>query len=215
MLITGPNMGGKSTYLRQVAHAVILAQMGSFVPADSAQLGVADAVFARVGASDDVARDRSTFMCEMSETAAILNKASPQSLVVVDEIGRGTAAADGLAIAWAVLQQLGSGIQCRTLFATHFHELAAAVADRGGGAVACCTAEVHLTPMGPVLTHRIIPGASHASYGLHVAKQAGVPPGVLRVAKGALDRLQHASAAQPNDGQRWWREGETDASRAN
>ena len=206
LLITGPNMGGKSTFLRQVAQAAILAQMGSFVPAEQARVSIVDAVFARVGASDDVSRDRSTFMCEMSETAAILNKATQHSLVVVDEIGRGTAAADGLAIAWAVLQELAQGKQCRTLFATHFHELAEASRRAPCRShVACHTAEVHMTSLGPVLTHRIVPGASNASYGIHVARQAGVPDAVLQVATDTLHRLQaEGSATDAGGGSDWW-----------
>jgi len=205
VLITGPNMGGKSTFLRQVAHSAILAQMGCFVPAESAQLSIVDSVFARVGASDDVSRDRSTFMCEMSETAAILKKATQRSLVVVDEIGRGTAAADGLAIAWAVLQELAHEKQCRTLFATHFHELAAAARSKAcKDSIACFTAEVHMTPLGPVLTHRIVPGASNASYGIHVARQAGVPDRVLQVAEDTLRHLQASDLPAHLQGGEWW-----------
>lgn len=195
MLITGPNMGGKSTYLRQIAQAVILAQAGSFVPADDADIGICDAVFARVGASDDVARDRSTFMCEMSETAALLRRATKQSLVVVDEVGRGTAALDGLAIAWAVLEHLAGHVHCRALFATHFHELSKVAAQwTGPGHIGRYTVGVELTPLGPVLTHKVQPGECENSFGLHVAQMAGMPAPVLERAEQLLAALEAASA---------------------
>jgi DNA mismatch repair ATPase MutS len=174
VLLMGSNMGGKSTYLRQAAHMVVLAQVGSYVPADAACVGVVDRVFSRVGASDDVTRDRSTFLVEMEETAAILKHATRKSLVVIDEVGRGTSATDGLAIAWAVLEHLTHDAQCRTLFATHFHELTAlALTQRACGGVAAPAADAqrHGTPgatmkcmmmavvdsaAGPLLTHKVV-----------------------------------------------------------
>jgi DNA mismatch repair ATPase MutS len=170
VLLLGSNMGGKSTYLRQAAHTVVLAQVGSFVPATYARLSVADRLFSRVGASDDVTRDRSTFLVEMEETAAILRHATRRSLVVIDEVGRGTSAADGLALAWAVLEDLATRVRCRTLFATHYHELTALALTSagsgagiggggGGGSVAprirCMTMGVVDAPSGPLLTHRV------------------------------------------------------------
>ena len=188
LLLTGPNMAGKSTYLRQNALIAILAQAGLPVPAKQAELGVVDRLFSRVGASDDLARGRSTFMVEMTETAAILHQAGPRSLVVVDEIGRGTATLDGLAIAWAVLEALHFTVRCRTIFATHFHELA----ELG----------LSLTRMKPhmmrvrewkgsvVFLHEVAEGAGGRSWGVHVAKLAGVPAPVLRRAEGLLAALE-------------------------
>lgn len=176
-LVTGPNMGGKSTFLRQVAHIVVLAQVGSFVPAEAAVLGIVDRLFTRVGASDDVARDRSTFLVEMEEVAAILRSASAQSLVVVDEVGRGTSARDGLAIARAVLEHLAHHTRCRALFATHFHELGEAAEAFDVG---CFSLGVEESEEGPLWTHRIQRGVAGRSFGLYVAERAGVPRSVLR-----------------------------------
>ena len=172
-LITGPNMGGKSTYLRQNALIAIMAQMGSYVPANAAHIGVVDRVFSRVGASDDIARGRSTFMVEMVETAAILNRATARSLVVLDEIGRGTATFDGLSIAWATVEALHETNRCRALFATHFHELTrlASVLPR----VSNHTMKVREWKGDVVFLHEVVPGAADRSYGIQVAKLAGLP----------------------------------------
>jgi DNA mismatch repair protein MutS len=178
LLLTGPNMAGKSTYLRQNALIVVLAQACLPVPAESARIGVVDRLFSRVGASDDLARGRSTFMVEMTETAAILHQAGPRSLVVVDEIGRGTATLDGLAIAWAVLEALHSAIRCRTIFATHFHELAE-LADRLPR-LAPHTMRVKEWKGTVVFLHEVAEGAAKRSWGVHVAELAGVPSPVVR-----------------------------------
>jgi DNA mismatch repair protein MutS len=188
LLLTGPNMAGKSTFLRQNALIVVLAQAGLPVPADSARIGVVDRLFSRVGAADDLARGRSTFMVEMTETAAILHQAGPRSLVVVDEIGRGTATLDGLAIAWAVLEALHSAIRCRTIFATHFHELAN-LAD-------CMprlkphTMRVKEWKGSVVFLHEVAEGAAGRSWGVHVAELAGVPAPVVRRAASLLASLE-------------------------
>jgi DNA mismatch repair protein MutS len=178
MLLTGPNMAGKSTFLRQNALFVVLAQAGLPMPAESALLGIVDRLFSRVGAADDLARGRSTFMVEMTETAAILHQAGPRSLVVVDEIGRGTSTLDGLAIAWAVLEALHSAIRCRTIFATHFHELAG-LADRLPRLKAH-TMRVKEWRGTVVFLHEVAQGAAGRSWGVHVAELAGVPAQVVR-----------------------------------
>ena len=176
-LLTGPNMAGKSTFLRQNALIAILAQAGSFVPAEHAHIGVVDRLFSRVGAADDLARGRSTFMVEMVETAAILNQATPRSLVILDEIGRGTATFDGLSIAWAVVEHLHEVNRCRALFATHFHELTALAAklDR----LVCRTMRVKEWQGDVVFLHEVGEGAADRSYGVHVARLAGLPEAVL------------------------------------
>ncbi|HEU0218649.1 MAG TPA: DNA mismatch repair protein MutS, partial [Stellaceae bacterium] len=168
-LVTGPNMAGKSTFLRQNALIAILAQMGSYVPATSARIGAVDRLFSRVGAADDLARGRSTFMVEMVETAAILNQAGPKSFVILDEIGRGTATFDGLSIAWAALEHLHEVNRCRTLFATHYHELTA---------LACHTMRVKEWKGEVVFLHEVGAGTADRSYGIHVAKLAGLPKSV-------------------------------------
>jgi DNA mismatch repair protein MutS len=173
MVITGPNMAGKSTYIRQAALLTLMAQVGSFVPAQRATIGVADRIFARVGASDDLARGRSTFMVEMTETARILNTATPRSLVILDEIGRGTSTYDGLSLAWAVVEHLHDAIGCRTLFATHYHELTDLAHKLAG--VANYNVAVREWQESIVFLHQIVPGAADKSYGIHVAKIAGVP----------------------------------------
>ena len=197
MLLTGPNMAGKSTFLRQTALAVILAQAGLPLPAAAAELGVVDRLFSRVGASDDLAHGRSTFMVEMIETAAILNLAGPRSLVVVDEIGRGTATLDGLAIAWAVLEALHSGTRCRTIFATHFHELAqlAGTLPR----LAPHTMSVREWKGQVVFQHEVVRGAARRSWGVHVARLAGVPEAVVGRAARLLASLErdHERHAAP------------------
>ena len=188
LLLTGPNMAGKSTYLRQNALIVVLAQAGLPVPAESVRLGVVDRLFSRVGAADDLARGRSTFMVEMTETASILHQAGPRSLVVVDEIGRGTATLDGLAIAWAVLEALHSAIRCRTIFATHFHELAE-LADRLPR-LKPHTMRVKEWKGTVVFLHEVAEGAARRSWGVHVAELAGVPAPVVRRAAQLLAVLE-------------------------
>ena len=172
LLITGPNMGGKSTYLRQAALIVLLAQMGSFVPAEQARLPLTDRIFTRIGASDNLARGRSTFLVEMSEVAAILNLATPRSLVLLDEVGRGTATFDGLSIAWAVVEHLQAHTRARTLFATHYHELTE-LADLLPG-VKNIHVAVQETPNEIVFLRRIEEGSADKSYGIEVARLAGL-----------------------------------------
>jgi DNA mismatch repair protein MutS len=187
-LLTGPNMAGKSTFLRQNALIVVLAQMGSHVPARKAVIGLADRLFSRVGASDDLARGRSTFMVEMVETATILALATPHSLVILDEIGRGTATHDGLAIARAVAEHLHTVSRCRTLFATHYHELRD-LADTLS-AVSCRSMKIREWKGEIVFLHEVVPGAADRSYGLHVARLAGVPEPVLKRAREILAELE-------------------------
>jgi DNA mismatch repair protein MutS len=187
-LVTGPNMAGKSTFLRQNALIVVLAQTGSFVPARSARIGIVDRLFSRVGASDDIARGRSTFMVEMVETAAILNAATDRSLVILDEIGRGTATFDGLSIAWATVEHLHEVNRCRTLFATHYHELTA-LAGRLAD-VSNVTMDVKEWHDQIVFLHKVRPGAADRSYGIQVAKLAGLPPAVVKRATEVLRKLE-------------------------
>ncbi len=194
-IVTGPNMGGKSTFLRQNALIAILAQMGAFVPADAAHIGVADRLFSRVGASDDLARGRSTFMVEMVETAAILNQATDRSLVILDEIGRGTSTFDGLSIAWATLEQLHDVNCCRALFATHYHELTA-MAQKLDSAMNV-TVAVKEWKDNIVFLHEVIAGAADRSYGIQVAKLAGLPGPVIARARQVLARLEK-SQGKPN-----------------
>src|SRR5690242_15888074 len=191
LLLTGPNMGGKSTYLRQTALIVILAQMGSFVPARRARLGLVDRIFTRIGASDNLARGRSTFMVEMTETAAILNTATPRSLILLDEVGRGTATYDGLAIAWAAIEYLDARTRAKTLFATHYHELTE-LAGRLPG-VKNYHVSVKETGGGIVFLRQVGPGAADRSYGIEVAKLAGLPPEVIERARQVLE--EHETAA--------------------
>jgi len=188
LLLTGPNMAGKSTFLRQNALIAILAQAGLPVPAASARIGVVDRLFSRVGAADDLARGRSTFMVEMTETASILNQAGPRSLVVVDEIGRGTGTLDGLAIAWAVLEALHNLVRCRAIFATHFHELAQLTAELPR--LAPHTMRVKEWKQDVVFLHEVAPGAAGRSWGVHVAKLAGVPGSVVKRAGVLLAALE-------------------------
>ena len=189
-ILTGPNMGGKSTYLRQVALIVVLAQAGSFVPAESAEIGIVDRVFCRVGASDSLAEGQSTFMVEMTETANILHHAGPRSLVLLDEIGRGTSTFDGLAIAWAVAEHLQGrpGGAPRTLFATHYHEMTELAVALPG--VRNLRMAVRERGHEVVFTHRVEPGAADRSYGIHVARLAGLPAGVLARAREILENLE-------------------------
>ena len=183
-VITGPNMGGKSTYLRQAASIVILAQMGSFVPADSAALSVVDRVFTRIGAADNLARGRSTFMVEMTETAVILNTATSRSLVVLDEIGRGTATYDGLSLAWAVIEHIHQRIHARTLFATHYHELTE-LADQMPG-VRNLHVSVKEAGDQVIFLRKVEPGRADRSYGIEVARLAGLPVSVIDRAREIL-----------------------------
>ncbi|MEZ5933731.1 MAG: DNA mismatch repair protein MutS [Alphaproteobacteria bacterium] len=191
-LLTGPNMAGKSTFLRQNALIAVLAQAGSFVPAERAQIGTVDRLFSRVGAADELARGRSTFMVEMVETAAILNQATEKSLVILDEIGRGTATYDGLSIAWAVVEYLHEACRCRGLFATHYHELTALAAklDR----LACRSMKVKEWQGDVVFLHEVGEGAADRSYGIHVARLAGLPAPVLDRAEEVLKRLEQGEA---------------------
>src|SRR5699024_3130626 len=172
-LLTGPNMAGKSTFLRQNAIIAIMAQMGSFVPCKSAHIGSVDKIFSRVGASDDLARGRSTFMVEMVETASILNQADERSFVILDEIGRGTATCDGLSIAWAVIEHLHEANRCRALFATHYHELTSLVSKLTRMSLHCMKIKEFNEEV--VFLHEVISGAADRSYGIHVAKLAGLP----------------------------------------
>ncbi len=191
-LITGPNMGGKSTFLRQNALIAVLAQMGSFVPAQSARLGLVDRLFSRVGASDNLARGRSTFMVEMVETAAILAQATPNSLVILDEVGRGTSTYDGLAIAWAVVEAVHEVNQCRCLFATHYHELTRLAEKLDALALRHVRAREHKGDL--VLLHELGEGPADRSYGIAVARLAGLPPAVLARAKSVLSKLEAGRA---------------------
>lgn len=190
-LITGANMAGKSTFLRQNALIAILAQIGGFVPAERAHIGMVDKLFSRVGAADDLARGRSTFMVEMVETATILNNASTRSLVILDEIGRGTATFDGLSIAWAAVEYLHNTNQCRALFATHYHELNALTAQLP--ALSPHTMKVKAWKGDVVFMHEVVAGAADKSYGIHVAKLAGLPPAVISRANQILKELEEKS----------------------
>ncbi len=187
-LLTGPNMAGKSTFLRQNALIAVMAQMGSFVPVESAHIGTVDRLFSRVGAADDLARGRSTFMVEMVETAAILNQAGPRALVILDEIGRGTATFDGLSIAWAVIENLHEVNQCRALFATHYHELTALTSRLEQ--LACHTMKVKEWQGDVVFLHEVAHGAADRSYGIHVADLAGLPKAVVGRAEEILENLE-------------------------
>jgi len=194
-LVTGPNMAGKSTFLRQNALIAVLAQMGSFVPARAAHIGVVDRLFSRVGAADDLARGHSTFMVEMVETAAILNQAGARALVILDEIGRGTATFDGLSIAWATIEHLHASNRCRTLFATHFHEMTALAGklDRLHNA----TMRVKEWQGDVVFLHEVVPGAADRSYGIQVAKLAGLPGSVIERAKVVLAQIEAEDRTSP------------------
>jgi DNA mismatch repair protein MutS len=190
LLITGPNMGGKSTYLRQAALIVLMAQMGCFVPARQAKLPITDRVFTRIGASDNLARGRSTFLVEMSEVAAILHHATPASLVLLDEVGRGTATFDGLSIAWAVVEHLQKHTRARTLFATHYHELTE-LADLLSG-VANVHVSVRETPSEIIFLRRVEPGSADKSYGIEVARLAGLPRSVIERAREVLQKHEQS-----------------------
>jgi len=193
-LVTGPNMAGKSTFLRQNALIALLAQIGSFVPASRARIGIVDRLFSRVGAADDLARGRSTFMVEMVETAAILNQAGERALVILDEIGRGTATFDGLSIAWAAIEHLHEANRCRTLFATHYHELTALSAKLPR--LFNATVRVKEWHGEVVFLHEVLPGSADRSYGIQVARLAGLPPSVITRAKSVLAKLEAQDRGQ-------------------
>ena len=194
-LITGPNMAGKSTFLRQNALIAVLAQIGSYVPARSAHIGVVDRLFSRVGAADDLARGHSTFMVEMVETAAILNQAGLRALVILDEIGRGTATFDGLSIAWATIEHLHESNRCRALFATHFHEMTALAAKLPR--LYNATMRVKEWQGDVVFLHEVVAGAADRSYGIQVAKLAGLPASVIERAKVVLAQIEAEDCTSP------------------
>ncbi|HLY24055.1 MAG TPA: DNA mismatch repair protein MutS [bacterium] len=210
LIVTGPNFGGKSTYIRQTALLVILAQLGSFVPAREAEIGLVDRIFTRVGAADDLAAGRSTFLSEMIEVARLLTQASARSLVILDEVGRGTSTYDGMSLAWAVVEDLHDRVGARTLFATHYHELTelASQLDRVANVQVLVREEGHDV----VFLHRVADGAAASSYGIHVARLAGVPDSVIRRAREVLGGLERAaedarSGARPKPGGRRPRRG--------
>ena len=192
-IVTGPNMAGKSTYIRQVALIVLMAQIGSFVPAESAEIGLVDRIFTRVGANDDLARGQSTFMVEMNETSNIVNNATERSLVILDEIGRGTSTFDGLSIAWSVAEFLHDKIKARTLFATHYHELTKLAEERGG----VCNFNVAVREWNDqiIFLRKIVPGGADKSYGIQVARLAGLPKEILDRAKEILAHLEKPDGA--------------------
>jgi DNA mismatch repair protein MutS len=187
-LITGPNMSGKSTFIRQVALLTLMAHVGSFVPAKSARVGITDRIFTRVGASDEVYRGQSTFMVEMTEAANILNNATARSLVILDEIGRGTSTYDGVSLAWAITEYLHDTIGCRALFATHYHELAQLAVTLPK--LRNYNVQVQELDNEVIFLHKIGPGNADKSYGIHVARLAGVPEPVLKRAEAVLATLE-------------------------
>ncbi len=194
LVITGPNMSGKSTYVRQVALLVLMAQAGSFIPAESAEIGLVDRIFTRVGASDELVRGQSTFMVEMTETANIINNATEKSLVILDEVGRGTSTYDGLSLAWAITEHIANKLKCRTLFATHYHELTE-LAELFTN-VKNCNVAVREWMDEVVFLHKILPGGTDKSYGIHVAKLAGVPKSILERSKEILEELESTFAKE-------------------
>jgi DNA mismatch repair protein MutS len=195
LIITGPNMAGKSTYLRQVALIVLMAQMGSFVPADEADIALADRIFTRIGAQDEISAGQSTFMVEMVETANLLNHATNRSLLVLDEVGRGTSTYDGISIAWAVVEHIHNHprLRCKTLFATHYHELTqlSGLLPRVRNYNVAVAEEKDRV----VFLRRIVPGGADQSYGIHVAQLAGLPKPVIRRAEEILEELEQESRA--------------------
>jgi len=194
LLVTGPNMSGKSTYIRQTALLVLMTQTGSFVPAKDATIGIVDRIFTRVGASDELVRGQSTFMVEMTETANIINNATAKSLVILDEVGRGTSTYDGLSLAWAITEHIATKLKCRTLFATHYHELTE-LAELFTN-VKNCNVAVREWMDEVVFLHKILPGGTDKSYGIHVAKLAGVPKSILDRSKEILEELESAFAKE-------------------
>ena len=195
LVITGPNMAGKSTYIRQVALLAVLAQIGSFVPARRARIGIVDRLFARVGATDELSRGQSTFMVEMTETANILHNATPRSLVILDEIGRGTSTFDGISLAWAITEHIHDAIGCRTLFATHYHELVEL--EKTKPRLRNANVAVRESEGEIVFLHQIVPGGADQSYGIHVARLAGVPAAVLERAREILTFLEKQHGPDP------------------
>lgn len=193
-VITGPNMSGKSTYIRQIALLALMAQAGSFIPAKESEIGLVDRIFTRVGASDELVRGQSTFMVEMTETANIINNATARSLVILDEVGRGTSTYDGLALAWAITEHLATRLKCRTLFATHYHELTE-LAELFGN-IRNCNVAVREWMDEVVFLHRILPGGTDKSYGIHVAKLAGLPKPILTRSNEILEELESAFAKE-------------------
>ncbi|HEX9062434.1 MAG TPA: DNA mismatch repair protein MutS, partial [Clostridia bacterium] len=195
-IITGPNMAGKSTYMRQVAIIVLMSQMGCFVPAKSAEIGIVDRIFTRVGASDDLSSGQSTFMVEMSEVANILNNATARSLLILDEIGRGTSTFDGLSIAWAVIEHISDRVKmgCRALFATHYHELTELEGKIKGIKNYCISVKEQGEDI--IFLRKIIRGGADESYGIHVARLAGVPKAVVTRAKDILTELEDADISK-------------------
>ena len=191
-ILTGPNMAGKSTYIRQIALVTLMAQIGAYVPAEHAHIGLTDRIFCRVGASDDLSKGQSTFMVEMNETSLIVNNATDRSLVILDEIGRGTATFDGLSIAWSVAEHLHDEVQCRTLFATHYHELCA-LSD-GKKSVANFNVAVREWNEDIIFLRKILPGQADKSYGIQVARLAGLPKPILDRAKEILSHLEMSSS---------------------
>jgi len=187
-LITGPNMAGKSTFLRQNAIICIMAQMGGFVPATSAHIGVVDKLFSRIGAADDISRGQSTFMVEMVETANILNNATDRSLIILDEIGRGTSTYDGLAIAWAIVENIHNTIKARTMFATHYHELTDLESKLGN--TVCYTVKVQEWAGKIIFQHEVIKGKADRSYGIHVASLAGLPQSIIKRSDEILGQIE-------------------------
>ena len=194
-LITGPNMSGKSTFIRQVALVTLLAHVGSFVPAKAATVGLTDRIFTRVGASDELTRGQSTFMVEMTEAANILNNATSRSLVVLDEVGRGTSTFDGVSLAWAITEHLHDAVGCRALFATHYHELSQLAAKLPR--LRNYTVQVQELEREVVFLHSIAPGCAAKSYGIHVARLAGVPESVLERAEVVLKGLEQPAPPDP------------------
>jgi DNA mismatch repair protein MutS len=194
VVITGPNMSGKSTYIRQTALLVLMAQAGSFIPAKESEIGLVDRIFTRVGASDELVRGQSTFMVEMTETANIINNATARSLVILDEVGRGTSTYDGLALAWAITEHIATRLKCRTLFATHYHELTE-LAELFGN-IRNCNVAVREWMDEVVFLHRILPGGTDKSYGIHVAKLAGLPKSILSRSNEILEELESVFAKE-------------------
>jgi DNA mismatch repair protein MutS len=191
MVITGPNMAGKSTYIRQVALLVLMAQMGSFIPAKEAVIGTVDRIFTRVGASDELSRGQSTFMVEMNETANILNNATERSLIILDEVGRGTSTFDGVSIAWAITEYLYQRIHARTLFATHYHELTELALLFPG--IRNFNIAVREWGEEIVFLRKIVEGGTDKSYGIHVARLAGIPKEIIQRARMILNNLEAAT----------------------
>jgi DNA mismatch repair protein MutS len=189
-LITGPNMSGKSTYIRMTAIIQLMAQIGSFVPARSADLSVVDRIFTRIGASDNISRGESTFLVEMNETAIILNNATGKSLIIMDEIGRGTSTYDGLSIAWAIVEYIQRYLKAKTLFATHYHELTK-LGEKKGIVNYNVLVKEHLS--GVDFLHRVVPGSADKSYGIHVAKLAGIPKEITSNANNILSKMEKRS----------------------